>query len=98
MPVAANGKIILVPYAIYPFTIDQLFGLKTGGGSITMDIQINGVSIPGLSGLNITTTLQNPLAANLNAVGVGDEVAAVLSNNASATNLVFAMQATETTP
>ena len=97
VPIPANGTIVAIPYAIYPFTVDQILGLSVSSGSITLDVQINGVSIPGLSGLAVTTTPQSPLATSLNAVSIGDRVTFVLSNNTSALNLGFTMKATEQT-
>jgi hypothetical protein len=97
LPIPADGTIVAVAYAIYPFTIDQIFGLKVSAGSITLDVQINGVSIPGLSGLAVTTTPQNPIATSQNTVNVGDSVSLVLSNNSSAQDLAFAMKSTEQT-
>ncbi len=49
-------------------------------GSLTLDVKINGVSVAGLSNLNVTTTPQSPTATSAYSVHVGDQVTFVVTN------------------
>ena len=70
-------------------TIDGLSNLRTGAGTVTLTVQINGVDVTGLTGLSVTTTPQSPTASGANTVNIGDEVTLVLSSSSSAEKLRF---------
>lgn len=89
-----NSTIILIPSSVYAFTINELDALATTSGTITVSIQINGVSVTGLDNIAVTSTPQNLLATALNTVGVNDVVTLVLSANSSSSGLRFTIKAT----
>ncbi len=92
--VPINATIIIVPYALYSFTINQLFALATSSGSIVLAVNINGVPVTGLSALTVNSTSQEPEATALNLVEIGDEVTVVLSSAIIPLDLRFSMGAT----
>jgi hypothetical protein len=92
--IPTNSTKPLISYALYAFTIDQLFYLKTASGTCTISIQINDVAITGLDAIAVTTTAQNPIATALNSVVVGDRVTIVISNVSGATVLEFSAEGT----
>ncbi len=89
-----NVTIPLVSYAEYPFTIEGIDNLQVSAGGITLSIQKNGEDIPGLSGIEVTTTPQSITATSGNEVEVGDRITLVLSGNAGAANLEFTTKGT----
>ena len=93
MSAATNVTVVLLSYAQYAFTVTGLNNLVVSGGGIILDIQVNGVSVTGLTGLAVTTTAQNPTASINNAVNVGDRVTMVLSGGTIASGLEFTMKA-----
>jgi hypothetical protein len=82
----------LMPYSTLAVTINSILGLRVEAGSCTLAIQVNGVSVPGMSALAVTTTPLNVNASTATAVAVGDEITAVVSGVAGGTtDLKFAM-------
>lgn len=82
----------LMPYSTLAVTINSIQGVRVASGSCTLAIQVNGVSVPGLSAVAVTTTPQNLNASTPTAVAVGGEVTAVVTSVAGGTtNLQFAM-------
>lgn len=92
-----NGTVPLVTYAVYPFYINNLFGIQTSAGSITATVKINGVNVTGLANLSVTTGPQNFTATANNLVGVGNGVTLVLSSNSGSAGLQFTMSGALTT-
>jgi len=91
-----DSTIVLVPYALYAFTIDRLYGLKTTSGTITAAIQINGSNVTSLSSLSVTSTPQSPTATGANSVAIGDRVTIVLTSSSTPVDLEFTLKATTT--
>lgn len=71
-----------------PYDIQSL-RINTVSGTCTVDIQIGGVSVTGLSSVVVTSTPQLVTATALNSVGVGDRLTMVISSNSSAEDLEF---------
>ncbi len=90
----ADGTIVFTAKASFAFTINQIRGLKTTAGTLTMSIQINGTNVTGLGGLSVTSTPQDATATAANAVAVGDRVTVVIASSSSPANLEFTLQAT----
>lgn len=74
--------ITLTAYAKVASTIENI-SIKTSQGTITANIQINGVSVTGLGALSVTSVLQTVNATAANVVAVGDRVTMVLTSPAS---------------
>jgi hypothetical protein len=91
---ATNLTLPLISSARYPFTINGLYNLVVGSGSIITSIQINGTNVTGLTGLSTTTTTQNAVATANNQVNIGDRVTLVLSGGTLASNYEFTMGST----
>lgn len=88
----ANGTLVLISYAEYPFTIDSFDNLQVASGSITLTVNINGVPVTGMNGVNVTTTPQSLIATGNNTVPVGARLTAVLSSNSSSAGLEGTMK------
>lgn len=93
MDTVANGTIPLMSDARYDFSVTGLYGLKTSGGSVTATVQINGVTVAGLSAIAVTTVAQDVLATALNEVEEGDRLTLILSANAGGSALEFTIGA-----
>jgi len=90
-----NDTITLIAYALYAFTINQIFSLVTASGTIDVTIQINGTDVTGLTSLSASSSSQNPTATAANTVAVGDKITLVLANNIAATDLEFTLKGTQ---
>lgn len=93
--VPSATTIILIPYSVYAFTINELYGLATTSGSIVITIKINGTAVTGLNTVTANSTPQNVPATSANSVNIGDQVSIVLTSNSSASGLIFTMKGTE---
>ncbi len=80
--------------AAFGFTIDQIRGLKTSAGTLTLAIQINGTNVTSLSALAVTTTPQDATATAAFTVAAGDRVTAVITSPSSAAGLEFTLKGT----
>jgi len=84
-----DGEVALVSYATFPFTVKQVFNLKTSSGTVTASFQIDGVNITSLSGLAVTSSQQSPSASGANSVGIGDRLTLLLASGSTPVNLEF---------
>lgn len=87
-----NTTIVLDSSARFPYTVEGVHNLKTGSGTLTLALQINGTNVTGLSALAVTSTPQSPNASAANAVAVGDRVTCVVSSVSSPTDLEFSVR------
>lgn len=83
------------PSSIENRTIESLY-IKTRSGSCTVAIQINGVSITGLSAVAVSATPQEVAATALRTMVVGDALTLVVSSSSAPTKLVFRIKYTRT--
>jgi hypothetical protein len=83
-----NSTVILFSSPFY-HVLTTLTGLKLSSGTCTITIQINGVNVGGLSGINVTTTPQDLTTTSLNVVKPGQLVTLVISNSVNASRLQF---------
>lgn len=90
----ADGTVVIEAKAAFALTLNQLRGLKTSAGSVSVAVQVNGTNVTGLSGLSATTSAQDATATGANTVAVGDRITLVLSSSASAAGLEFTLSAT----
>jgi len=90
----ADGTITLTAKAAFAFTINQIRGLKTSSGTLTLKVQIGGVDVTSLTGLSVTTTPQDVTATGANSVAAGDRITIVISSSSSPANLEFTLKAT----
>ena len=90
----ANSTIYLSAKASVGFTIDQIRGLRTASGTLTLAIQINGTNVTSLSGLSVTSTAQDVTATGANTVAAGDTVTAVITSVSSPADLRFSLKCT----
>jgi hypothetical protein len=84
-----NLTITLIASARYAFSINGLYGLKTALGTLNLTIQINGVTVAGMSSIAVTSASQNVSAPAT--VEIGDRVTAIISGATNATGLEFTM-------
>lgn len=84
---AANGTYVLASSARVAGTIASIKNLKTGSGTITGAIQINGTNVTSLSALAVTNTPQSVNSTGANTFAIGDRITLVLTSNATATDL-----------
>ncbi|VTR95224.1 GK12566 gene product from transcript GK12566-RA OS=Fibrisoma limi BUZ 3 GN=BN8_03672 PE=4 SV=1 [Gemmata massiliana] len=89
-----NGSVTVSAKAAFSMTLNQLRGLKTSAGALTLSVQINGTNVTGLSGLNVTTSAQDVSASGANAVAAGDRITIVIASASSAAGLEFTLSAT----
>src|SRR5690349_12194321 len=68
------------------YTINKLF-IQTVSGTCTVAIQINGVSVTGLSAVAVSSTLSQPTASGANSVAIGNNVTLVVSGATSPQNM-----------
>ena len=81
-----NNTYTLDLYAEYGYTINEL-KIIAGSGSCTAAIQIEGVSVTGISAVSVTTTIATGTATAANIVAAGVKVTLVLSSTSSLNNL-----------
>jgi hypothetical protein len=73
-------------------TVVRLRGLRTAAGTVTLALQINGVSITGVSAVAVTTTPQTVTASGSNAMAVGDRLTQVLTSASGASGLEYTLE------
>jgi hypothetical protein len=83
-------------YAVFPYTISEVYQIQTSSGTVTAAIKVNGTAVSGLSTISVSSTPQD-VAAGANTVNVGDRVQVVFSSNSGATNINFALAANRNT-
>lgn len=83
-------------YAVFAYTINEVYQIQTSAGTVTAAIKINGTAVTGLGAISVSSTPQNVAATAANTVSVGDRVQVVFSGNAGATNINFTLAATKT--
>lgn len=81
-----NNTYTLELYAAYGYTINEL-RIIAGSGTCTAAIQINGVSVTGISAVSVTTTIAVGTATAANVVAATNKVTLVLSSTSSLNNL-----------
>lgn len=79
--------------AAFPYTINNVNGIKTSAGTITAAVQINGSAVTGLASIAVNASA-NVTATGANTVLVGDVVSLVLTSNSAADSLQFTLRAT----
>ena len=65
--------------------------LKTDSGTATVSIRINGIDVPGLSNLSVTSTRLTAAASGSNTASIGSEVKIFISNISDPVNLDFSL-------
>lgn len=93
-PVA--GTIYLDRKAAFPYTINQIRGLKTASGTATLAVKINGTNVTSLSALAVTSSTQDVTATAAFTVATGDEVTLVWSSPSTPVDACFTLQCTRT--
>lgn len=92
-----NDTISITPKAAFPSTIDQIRGLATSAGTVTLAIKINGTNVTSLSALAVTTTPQDVTATAAFTVAAGDEITFVTTSvSADCAGLKFTLKGTRT--
>lgn len=92
----SNGTIPITPKAAFGSTIDQIRGLKTTSGTLTLAIQINGTNVTSLSALSVTSTPQDVTATAAFTVAAGDRITMVITSASSPVGLEFTLKGTRT--
>lgn len=90
----ANGTIVLSAKAAFGFTINELRGLGTSAGTLSVSVQINGTNVTGLTSISVTTTAQDVSATGANVVAVGDRVTLIIASVSGAAGLEFTLRGT----
>lgn len=94
--VLTNNTFWFTLNAPVPFTINSLTH-QTGAGSFTANVQINGVSVTGLSAVSVTTSKTTTSATAANTVVEGDVITVVVTAAAgSPTDAVLSLNFTQT--
>jgi len=88
----ANGTYPLDPLASWPYTITAL--VATGSEALTANVQIDGVSVTGLSAVAVTTAQSTTAGTAANAVVAGDGVTLVLTDIATTGNIYGKLRVT----
>jgi hypothetical protein len=76
--VVTNGTFWFAYKALYAGTITAL-DTVTGNGSFTVDVQINGTDVTGLSAVAVTTTSATTAATGANTFNAGDTITGIIS-------------------
>ena len=92
----ADGTYIMHTYAVFPFTINSINGLKHTSGTSTLAVKINGTDVTGLSALSVSSTPQNATATAANSVAIGDQITFVVSSGSSPVDLFSTLSITRT--
>ncbi len=75
-----NDTVPMVTYSPIAATVLELNGVKVASGTLTLELQINGVAVTGLAALAITATPQNFTATAANTIAVGQRAEWVITN------------------
>lgn len=81
-------------YAVFGYTVTNVYQIQTSSGTVTAALKINGTAITGLSGISVSSTPQNVTATGANTVAIGNTLSLVFSSNAAAQNIKFTLAAT----
>lgn len=84
---------VLDEKAAFAYTIDSL-SAKLGAGTANLAIQINGVSVTGLSALAASTSQASASATAARSVAPGDRVTLVVSSTSGASDLALTLKYT----
>ena len=87
-----NVTIPLSAKAAFAFTINQIRGLKTASGTLTLSIQIDGVNVTGLTSIAVTSTAQDVAGTAANAVAINGRVTVVIASVSSPVDLEFTLR------
>ena len=79
----ADGTASVFSFAPFAMEIDSL-KVSVDSGSCSIDIEINGVGVIGMTGLAVTSSTLTATATALNSVAIDDEITMVISNNSTA--------------
>ena len=82
-----DKTIVVCAEAVFPFTINGIYGLKTSAGTLTLTVKINGTNVTGLASLSVTSSAQDATATAANTVAVGDRVTIVITSSSGASDL-----------
>ena len=77
---------VLTQSARYPFTIDSIF-VQTASGTLTLDVQIDGMSITGLDLISVSSTPSSETASGGNLVIAGNRITMIVSGESSPVDL-----------
>ena len=83
-------------YAVFGYTVTNVYQIQTSSGTVTAALKINGTNITGLGSISVSSTPQNVTATAANTVAIGNTLSLVFSSNASAQNIKFTLAATRT--
>lgn len=83
----------IIEYAGTSFSIDSAH-FRVDSGTLTAAVQIDGVSVTGLSSLNLSSTQGNGTATAINTVAVGNRLTIVTSNNNLARSPIITLHCT----
>jgi len=89
----ANGTYVLDAKATFPYTIDGLV-IDSLNNTGTVAVQINGVSVTGLSAVSATTTLSDTNGTAANSVVAGNAVTLVFTSIATTASFVGKLRVT----
>ena len=81
--------------APFAYTITALY-LQTAAGTATVTIQVNGVSVTGLTNLSASTSIDGGAATGANTVTLSNKITMVLTNVSGASELIFSLRYTRT--
>ena len=91
----ANATFTIDQDADFGYTIDDAF-YQTVSGTITANVQINGVSVTGLSALALSSTEGNAASTAAFTVAAGDKITIVTTADATAVNVSLKLKCTRT--
>jgi hypothetical protein len=92
--IVQNGTFWFAYRAPYAGTIESIDAL-TGTGSFTVDVEINGTGVTGISAVAVTSTPTNMAATGANTFNAGDTIVGVISSaSGSPTGAVLSLNTT----
>jgi hypothetical protein len=89
----ANGTITLILSSYIAMTVNEIT-VVTSGGTLTLEFQINGVDITGLSAVAVTSSPQVVTASGANVITAGQKLTMIISSVTSAADLQLVMKLT----
>jgi hypothetical protein len=92
--VPTDRTYVLDAKAAFAYTINQLRGVKTSAGTLSIAVKINGTDVTGLGAVSVTSTPQDVTATAANVVSAGDRVTLVVSGSSSPADLELTLKAT----
>jgi Protein of unknown function (DUF2793) len=91
--IAIDKTYTIVPSAKFAFTINNIT-ISSVSGTCSVAVQINGVSVTGLSAISVSSTPQTLSASGANSVAIGNAVTMLVSSTSPATDVTFSIQKT----